>query len=408
MAQALIQGLGFVSGLLVIRLLSPEQYAYYTIAYAGLGMLTLLCDAGIGSGVMAIGGRCWQEPDRLGTVFASGMKLRYRLAMVGVVISFPVLYLLIHRQGAFAGLSLLLCASIIPVFLATLTGHLQEIVVKLHQKLIFLQAVQLGSTLGRLLLLAAFLQFFPLSWVALIIAGIAQWGANLCYRYGSAKLITASSPADAAVDKELKEYLKKTLPGAFYYAFAGQISVWLISVFGSVEAVAKVGVAGRIGMICTVIISVFNILVVPRFARLPADGHRLFRFFALSLVTILVLGLALAVALTLFPSFASLLVGHAYGDMQSEIYWSIIATVLAMTGGAAYGMGAVRGFIMKPYYSIGIATAATAFLVCVSDLKTATGVLKMNAFYGLVVMVMFAFYVGRKTYELPASVTAAT
>ncbi len=357
-------------------------------------MLTVLCDAGIGSGVMSVGGRCWQDRDRLGGVLASGMRLRLRLASVGVVIAFPALYFLLQRQGASVGLSLLLCASVVPVFLATLTGQLREVIIKLHQKLVFLQTVQLSSALIRLLLLLAILNLYPQSWLAVLVAGLSQWVASYLCFIGSSKLINYHGREDPEADKELRGYVKKTLPGAFYYAFSGQVSVWVISIFGSIEAVAKVGVVGRIAMICSILNSIFSILVLPRFACMPADGRRLLRAFIISLSAVLGLGLLILLVLSVFPGLVVFLVGSTYGGMQKEIFWGVIAAVLAMAGGIAYGLGAVRGIIMKPQYSIGIAFLSNVFLIAVSDLGTASGVLRMNAFYGLIVLIMYTFYVG--------------
>jgi len=394
--QGLVQGLGFLSGLLVIRLLTPEQYAYYTIAYAGLGMLTILCDGGISSGVMALGGKCWQDPSRLGIVFSAGMRLRYRLAGVGVILSFPFLFALFVRQGATVPIALILCVAIVPIFIATLTGQLREVVVKLHQELLLLQAVQLGAVMVRILLLAALLTFFPSSWLALLLAGLAQWVANVVLRHVSTRFMHAENSPDPSVDSELKAYVKKTLPGAFYYAFAGQISIWLISFFGSADAVAKVGVAGRIAMICTVFGSVFNILVIPRFARLQGTGKQLLMRFSLAMLAILVFGLMIALVIFLIPNLAGLLAGHEYDQIQKEVLWSMISAVLAMAGGAAYALGAVRGIIMRPHHSIGVAIASNVILISTFNLTTAVGVLRLNSAYGAIILVMFVAYVGRQ------------
>ena len=59
--QAVVQILGFVSGILVIRSLSQQEYAYFTIANTMQGTLNLLADIGISAAVISIGGRIWKE-----------------------------------------------------------------------------------------------------------------------------------------------------------------------------------------------------------------------------------------------------------------------------------------------------------------------------------------------------------
>lgn len=60
-AQVMVQAIGFISGILVIRLLPTHEYALYTLANTMLGTMTLLADGGIATGVMSQGGKVWQD-----------------------------------------------------------------------------------------------------------------------------------------------------------------------------------------------------------------------------------------------------------------------------------------------------------------------------------------------------------
>ena len=51
-AQMLVQGLGLLSGVLIIQLMPAEEYALYTLTYAMLGTIVSLADGGIGGGTM--------------------------------------------------------------------------------------------------------------------------------------------------------------------------------------------------------------------------------------------------------------------------------------------------------------------------------------------------------------------
>ena len=48
-AQLIVQAVGFLSGILIIRLLPVQEYAYYTLANTMLGTMTILADGGISS-----------------------------------------------------------------------------------------------------------------------------------------------------------------------------------------------------------------------------------------------------------------------------------------------------------------------------------------------------------------------
>ena len=94
MVQAVVQVLGFFSGILIIRSLTQQEYAYFTIANTMQGTLNLLADIGISAGVISIGGRVWQEQHRFGQLINTGLHLRKRLALAACLIHAPQLLLL--------------------------------------------------------------------------------------------------------------------------------------------------------------------------------------------------------------------------------------------------------------------------------------------------------------------------
>src|SRR6476620_8569895 len=97
-SQLLIQGVGLVSGIFVIRLLSTQEYGLYTLGNTMLGTMLVLGDSGISTSVMAQGGKVWQNREKLGSVLVSGFNLRKKFAMVSLLIAIPILlYLLIHH-----------------------------------------------------------------------------------------------------------------------------------------------------------------------------------------------------------------------------------------------------------------------------------------------------------------------
>jgi O-antigen/teichoic acid export membrane protein len=75
-AQTVVQLIGLLTGILIIRLLPLKEYAYYTLANTMLGTMTLLSDSGIGSGVLAQAGKVWRDKDELGLVLSTGLYLR--------------------------------------------------------------------------------------------------------------------------------------------------------------------------------------------------------------------------------------------------------------------------------------------------------------------------------------------
>ncbi len=92
--EIILKGIGFVTGILIVRLLPIQEYALYTLANTMLGTLVIFTDSGISNGVMALSGRVWQDPKKLGVVLATGLDLRKKFALVTLVIATPIIMFL--------------------------------------------------------------------------------------------------------------------------------------------------------------------------------------------------------------------------------------------------------------------------------------------------------------------------
>ncbi len=60
-AQLVIQVLGFLSGILIVRHLSKPDYAWFTIANSLAATMNMLADVGVSGALMAVGGELWQS-----------------------------------------------------------------------------------------------------------------------------------------------------------------------------------------------------------------------------------------------------------------------------------------------------------------------------------------------------------
>src|SRR3979409_1748942 len=83
--QAIVQFIGFLSGILLVRWLSQTEYAYFTIANSMQGTLNLLADIGISVGLISIGGRVWQDRHRFGQLINTPLGGRRKLCALAVL-----------------------------------------------------------------------------------------------------------------------------------------------------------------------------------------------------------------------------------------------------------------------------------------------------------------------------------
>jgi hypothetical protein len=138
----MIQAVGLLNGILIIRLLPTSQYALYTIVNMMLGTMILLADGGITDGVLSQGGKVWMDPQKLGSVINTGLHLRKKFTVVSMAIVIPILLFLLHRHGSGWFASILIAAALIPAFLAALSGTMLEVAPKLRHYITPLQKTQ--------------------------------------------------------------------------------------------------------------------------------------------------------------------------------------------------------------------------------------------------------------------------
>jgi hypothetical protein len=135
--------------------------------------------------------------------------------------------------------------------------------------------------------------------------------------------------------------------------FASQLTVLLITVFGSTEAVAQVGALGRIAMIVTFLLMVFNLMAAPRYARIPdTEKSKLLRLYLL-----LMGGLAAACALAVLfawiaPEAVLFIIGAKYSSLTSEVVLAVALGGTSVLASASGSMAAVRGTVVSPLLSI--------------------------------------------------------
>jgi len=391
-AQVSIQLISFICGILVIRMLPTQEYALYTLANAMLGTMIMLADSGVSMGVMAQGAKVWQNDEKIGAVLVTGLDLRKKFTIGSLVIATPALLYLPRHHGASWLMSGLIIVSLIPAFFTGLSGTLLEIVFKLRQNIVPLQKIQVMNNAGRLGLLSAMLFIFPWTFVVLLAAGLPQIWANIRLKALSAGYADWNQKPDAAVRKEILYIVKRVIPGAIYYCLSGQITIWLISIFGTSKALAQMGALGRLAMVLSLFGVLFSTLVSPRFARLTANKNLLLKRFFHIMTGITVLTLFIVGFTWLFPTQVLWILGKSYSNLKTELVLNIAASCLNLIWGSAYVLGTSRGWTINPIVSIPVSILAIvcgALLINVSTLK---GVLVLNLFVALIQLFMYTSY----------------
>lgn len=394
-AQIIVQAVGFACGILIIRLLPVQEYAFYTLANTMLGTMTVLADGGISTGVMAQGGKVWQDKEKLGAVLATGIDLRKKFGFVSLVVSLPILGYLLMHNGASLVTTLLIALALIPAFYAALSDSLLEIVPKLHQTILPLQKNQVSVGLGRLLLTGLTMFVFPWAFIAILAAGLPRmWGnvqlSKIGYRFADEK-----QQPDKEIRAEILTLVKRIMPTSIYYCVSGQITIWLISVFGNTNSIAQLGALGRLNMLLSLFSVIITTLIIPRFAKLASDKYLLSQRFIQIMGILVVMLSAVVVIVYLFPTPILWLLGDAYKGLPFELFLSVLGSCLGLMTGIVFSLYNCRGWAFNPIIGIPLGAFGIILGALFFKLTTLLGALYYNLFlavYSFLVNIGFAFY----------------
>lgn len=391
-AQVIVQAIGLTCGIFVIRLLPTHEYALYTLANTMLGAMVLLADGGIATSVMAQGGKVWQDQAHLGSVLVTGFDLRKRFAIASLLLATPLLLYLLRHHGTSWLISLVVIFSLIPPFLTALSGTLLEIPPKLHQDITLVQKNQVVVNTARLAILVITLYTFPFAFVAIFASGLPQIWSNMRLRKISKNYADYTQNSNLADRKEIISFVSRIFPYTVYYCFSGQITIWLISIFGSTETIAQAGALGRLSMLLGLFSVLFGTLISPRFARLQKNSKVLLRRYVQIQTGLFVLTACVIGFVWLFPSEVLWILGKQYSNLTNELLLSIIGSCLNLIAGSIYALYASRGWAINPVISISISLASIICGVILINVSSLHGILSFNIFVALVQVLMSGFF----------------
>ena len=376
-----VQALGFFAGLAVVRTLSPDQYAQVALAGNFQFTLALLADTGIGIGLASIGGQVWRDRDRLGRLIATARSLRGRFALVALAATVPLLAWLLGRNGG----SLFHVVAIVGAVILTLWAQLNFDALGAAPRhageVARVQRIDLAGNalrLGAILALAA-LGALNATLAVAVGSAIAVW-QWFWIRPAVADLVNVHAKPDDADRAALLSLARSQLANTIFFCLQGQIGLWIIAGFGNTRGVADLGALGRLAFVLTIPNAIQNNLILPRFARLPANRPLLTRRYAQIVGLAAVAALALWALSAAFPKPLLWLLGPSYAHLQRELPLLMANSALAYFAAVLWSLNFARAWVRWSWLNIPFALAIQAACVSLLDLSTVRGVILFGLF----------------------------
>jgi O-antigen/teichoic acid export membrane protein len=344
-SQVGIQFINMVTGLLIIQAMTKDDYARYTIINTLGPVMLMLSDNGIVTGISAIGRHIWQDNEKIGRLVTTAMLLRRRFAMLSFLVVGPLLaWMLLRNQAPVTVILLLMAVTMVGVSFQ-LSGAVMISVLQLRQKVKTLVRVGLASALTRLALVALIAWQFHIDAFLAVVAGMCALILETTLYIRAVKpQIAWNAPADPEYRGTIISLVKKTMPLTVYYCVQGQVSIWLISIFGSAHQVADIGATARLGVIFTTIASSYSAIAVPRFAR--NNGRRRLLLQAMQIIgSLAAMLLALATLTAVFPAPFLLILGSQYNNMAPLLWLVVLSSGINVMSGIVFGLNMSKGWV---------------------------------------------------------------
>ena len=349
--QALVQMLGFASGLLLVRSLSQQEYAYFTIANGMQATIAILADSGISIGLSSIGGKVWQDRHRFGELINTALRLRRYLAVIAAAVVAPILIWLLVHKGAPLPYAGVMTLAVLLALNFQLTSGVLEVVPRLYSQIRRVQRLDAMVAASRLVLLtAAFLIFLDaaVAIFASIVGIIAQY---LLLKRWTADTIELQAPVNSEDQRAILGIVKHQVPTAIFFCIQGQMTIWLISIFGKTENVAEIGALSRLGMVFAIINAVMTSIVLPGFARCQEPAVLRRRYFQI-VGGFCLLGAGLIAVAALFPDQLLWILGGKYAHLRSELVLVLAMSATSTVVAAMWSLNSTKAWIAYSWLNI--------------------------------------------------------
>jgi O-antigen/teichoic acid export membrane protein len=400
-------------GFLCVRLLPIAEYAKFVVVFGFLGTITLLMDISLSGALLPLVGEHIDDRQLIADYVASLRQLVHRLYLViapAAVICYPLLV----RKQQWSGVvvATMLAVLLVAAWFDRIAGTYGAVLIVRRDRA-FWYRVQVISSLSALVLLGVFWYFHIFTALsAILISVAANFYISVAYYFRAQSLLVVRGCPSKEKRNAIIHLSLPSIPGVIFYAFQGEVSLILITLFGHTSAVASVGALSRLAQMFILLGQMSPLLIEPYFARLPEA--RLKRSYVGALILQVMFCLFAVGLARYFPGLFLWVLGHKYSGLRYEVLLMITGSSLGYLSGVLWMIHAARKFV---YWWNGIAAisliiAVQAMFIWKVDLSTVRAVLTLNmvtAAVGLLVNLatgIFGFAFGPRKIRVLATVHA--
>ncbi len=408
--QLAITALNLLTGILVVRYLPKEQYAYYTIVFATLAIFANVSNSGIEAGMNAIAGNIWQDRRKMGELVHTA--LAYRIT-VASVLSVPMLIYCAWQlklvDAPWWVVGTLLCLMVVGG-IGQLQASMYKVPIVYAKAINSMQRIEFKASLYKIIMVVGAGLFYA---NASTLIATAVFSFLYKFKKFRDRALLYIEPA-AEVNQEMKgtmvSLFKSSVLGNLYWAVQGQITILLCSIFATTANVAEIGALAKFALIFAILNVFSGSYLFPRVSKARTPRGLL----KMSGVVLMVYATA-AAGFLLFtawqPQLLLKVLGEQYYNLQPLLLLYIGVSILGIFQVQMYSLCAVRGWLRNFTYYVPVILLTQLGLVYALDLTQLRNII---LFEGCVSIVGFLFNASmyateflkyRREYRVEASQT---
>ena len=382
--HGVLQALNIFTGLFLLRQLSIEGYAEYSLALAFQTTAISLTNLGLTDSIIPLVGSRAADHKLVGTYVQAARLLRTRLFLV-VAPCCAGAFLLIVRGHQWTDSSvLILLFSILASLYFSVSVSCWSAPLILNRRLYDYYLGQWISSAARLGVYVLASAGNLLSAVFASLTGVASILLNgIIVKARAAEFVELPTQVDKSANREVLRCMLPMMPAALFTSFQPQVALLLVSIFGQTLQIAQIAALSRIAQLF-LIFSTFSTLVVePYIARLP-PGRLLLAYIRVVGCAIFVGGI-LTLLSFIFPQALLWILGPKYADLDNVVGWVVLSSALSTTANVIWVMNRGRRWLFwrGSFLEIsGLIVFQTAYVVMVGVRTTFSAALFMLAASG--------------------------
>lgn len=327
----------------MLRWLSIEEQAKFSIAFSLQTLLLTLSDLGVTGSITALTGNRVYDKNVLGAYIQAAKKLRNYFFIAGCLVTLSIAPFMAHIQvWSYFELFILLIPILLSIYWEINSSYYWTTLI-LYKKMNDFFKPQIGVTCFKLISnYLLFLSGFISSFTTLAINSISYFFLGHIFRKKAQPYFELNENYKTET-KEMIQYLKPIILSTVFFAFQGQIQIFIISFFGNINNIAEVAALGRLGQVFLFFNAANGLIAFPIIAK--STEKELFKKFMLVLgITLLVAASIFSFAL-IFPQVLLFLLGPKYYHLKNELGIMVFNSCLVYIAGVFYGMNSSRKWV---------------------------------------------------------------